>query len=507
MHIGNIATVGIDNQAFKKKLGGLGYSVIPVDDIHQVITISDTFDLMLVRGNLLADISNEALERIYFTNNSTPVALLIKDPKTITGNLLKTIKNGSFDILYDSEIESDTIYPRIDKLFINSKLNNKLDVMQRDFHSRETLQKEITLREQILNHERVVNTNIIASITSGLIIIDINGTIILANEHTKHVLNNPDAEIIGTSYSSSLPTEISDMIQNFLKKIEKSHTRIAAKKFKIKDSFFNIYCYRMLDYQNNPTGILMLINDITEQETLNTSLYRSEKLATIGTMLSGIAHELRNPLAIVSARTQRALDKNNYEKEWINKTFQSIDTQTKRCASIVNNLLNFARNTATASGFHKIKDILDETLSYVNYQNVFDNITVEKKYKDDLFVYGDRSRFVQIFLNLITNAADAMEGKGELKIITRQAGNAATTVEINDTGPGIDEELKNKIFDPFFTTKDPGKGTGLGLSIVYKIVEESNGKIWLNSKPGNTSFFVELPSKKERLYDSTYSSR
>jgi signal transduction histidine kinase len=224
-------------------------------------------------------------------------------------------------------------------------------------------------------------------------------------------------------------------------------------------------------------------------------------------MLSGIAHELRNPLAIVSARTQRALDKNNYEKEWTNKTFKSIDTQTKRCASIVNNLLNFARNTATASGFHKIKDILDETLSYVNYQNIFDNITVEKKYKDDLFVYGDRSRFVQIFLNLITNAADAMEGKGELIIAAQQSPKASTLVEIKDNGPGIDEKIKEKIFDPFFTTKDPGKGTGLGLSIVYKIVEESNGKIWLSSKPGNTSFFVELPSKKERLYDSTYSSR
>lgn len=507
MHIGNIVTVGIDNQAFQKKLEGQGYNVIPVNDLHKVIDISDTFDLMLVRANLLADISNEDLERIYFTNNSTPVALLINDLKSIKGKLLNTIKKGSFDILYDSEIESDTIYHRIDKLFINSKLNKKLDVMQQDFHSREKLQKEITLREKILNHERVVNTNIIASITSGLIIIDINGTIILANEHTKQVLTNPDDEIIGTLYTSSLPVEISDMVDSFFNKIEKSTTSIAAKKFKIKDSFFNVYCYRMLDYQNNPSGILMLINDITEQENLNTSLYRSEKLATIGTMLSGIAHELRNPLAIVSARTQRALQKNNYEKEWINKCFNSIDIQTKRCASIVNNLLNFTRNTATASGFHKIKDILEETLSYVNYQNIFDNINVIKNYKDDLSVYGDWSRFVQIFLNLITNAADAMEGKGELKIAAQQSYNTYTRVEINDNGPGIDEKIKKKIFDPFFTTKEPGKGTGLGLSIVYKIVEESNGKIWLSSKPGNTSFFVELPSKKERSYDSAYSSR
>lgn len=507
MHIGNIVTVGIDNQPFINNLEKKGYTVIPVDDIPQVLDVNDQFDLMLVRGSLLVDFSNEDLERIYFTNNRTPVALIIKDPTNVTEKLSKVITSGSFDVLYEPEIENDTIYPRIDKLFITSKLNKKLDNMQQDFHSKETLKEEITLREQILAHERVLNTNIIASITSGLIIIDINGTIILANEHTRQVLKDPDAEIIGTPYNSSLLAEIGDTVDNFLKKINKSSSSISAKKFKIKDSFFSVYCYRMLDYENNPTGILMLINDITEQETLNTSLYRSEKLATIGTMLSGIAHELRNPLAIISARTLRALKKNDFEKEWTNKCFQSIDSQTKRCASIVNNLLNFTRNTATTSGFHKIKDILEETLSYVNYQNTFDDIAVIKKYTDGLFVYGDRSRFVQIFLNLITNAADAMEGKGDLKIITKLAGNAATTVEINDTGPGIDEELRNKIFDPFFTTKDPGKGTGLGLAIVYKIVQESDGKIWLKSKPGKTSFFVQLPSKKERSYGSSYSGR
>ena len=507
MHIGNIVTVGIDNKPFIKKLGDNGYTIFPVDDIPQVLDVNDPFDLMLVRASLLADFSNEDLGRVYFANNRTPVALIIKDPTTVNEKLSKVISSGSFDVLYESEIESDTIYPRIDKLFITSQLNKKLDTMQQDFHSKETLKEEITLREQILTHERVLNTNIIASITSGLIIIDINGTIILANEQARQVLEEPDAEIIGTQYDSSLQPKIGDMVNNFFKKINTSTKSSATKKFKIKDSFFIIYCYRMLDYQNNPTGVLMLINDITEQETLNTSLYRSEKLATIGTMLSGIAHELRNPLAIVSARTQRALKKSEFEKEWTDKCFQSIDAQTKRCASLVNNLLNFARNTATTSGFHKIKDILEETLSYVNYQNIFDNIALVKKYTDGLFVYGDRSRFVQVFLNLITNAADAMDGKGELKIITKQAGNTGTTVEINDTGPGIDEELKNKIFDPFFTTKDPGKGTGLGLAIVCKIVEESNGKIWLKSKPGNTSFFVQLPSKKERSYGGSNSGR
>lgn len=507
MHIGTIVTVGIDNKPFLKKLGSNGYTTISVDDISQVLNINEQFDLMLISGRLFVDFSNEELERVYFSNNRTPVGLIMTDPGTINTTLSRIISDISFDILYESEIESEMIYPRIDKLFISSQLNKRLDSMQQDFHSAEKLRKEISLREHILAHERVVNTNIIASITSGLIIIDPDGTIILANEHSKQIVKEPEAEILGTSYKSSLPAEISGIIDNCLQKGKMQDTSIAGEKIKLKDCYFNIYCYRMLDYEGNPSGILTLVNDITEQETLNSSLYRSEKLATIGTMLSGIAHELRNPLAIVSARTQRALKKKNQDKEWIDKCFQSIDTQTKRCASIVNNLLNFTRNTATASGYHTIENILEETLSYVNYQNVFDSITVTKRYKDGLYVYGDRSRFVQIFLNLITNAADAMEGNGELRITTWQAGNAATLVEIYDTGPGIDDELKSKIFDPFFTTKDPGKGTGLGLAIVQKIVEESDGKIWLKSKPGDTSFFVQLPAKKERTYGGSNSGR
>lgn len=507
MNIGNIVTVGIDNQLFKRKLKEQGYTIISVDDISSVLNISASFDLMLMRGELLADVSNSVLERIYFINNSTPVVLLIKDSKSITNNLLIVLKNGTLDTFYEFEIKSGIIYQRIDRLIIYAKLNNNLYLMQQELSRQETLKKELSLREQILNHERGVNANIIASITSGLIIFDINGTIILANEQAKQFLKNADTEIIGSLYNSCLPQEICDVIETIIKEMKNPDLRPYLKKCKLDNSFFDIYCYRMLDYQKHPSGILMFVNDITEQENMNVLLYRTEKLATVGTMLSGIAHELRNPLAIISGRIQRALIKKNYKKEWIKKNFKSINTQTERCASIVNSLLNFTRNTATSSGYHKITEILDETFTYIEYKNIFDNIAVDKCYNNELMVYGDRSRFVQIFLNLITNAIDAMECRGILKISTQQTDSSYTLVEINDTGPGIEETAEKKIFDPFFSTKDPGKGTGLGLTIVHKIVQESNGKIWFNSKSGSTSFFVELPSERERLYDGTYTTR
>jgi signal transduction histidine kinase len=116
-------------------------------------------------------------------------------------------------------------------------------------------------------------------------------------------------------------------------------------------------------------------------------------------------------------------------------------------------------------------------------------------------VFGDRSRFVQIFLNIILNAADAMAGRGVLRITTKGDKQSQVLVEIHDTGCGIDPAAKDRVFDPFFTTKEPGKGTGLGLAVAYKVIQDSGGEIWFTSEPGNTSFFVQLPSGKRKVYE------
>ncbi|MBD3317686.1 MAG: two-component sensor histidine kinase, partial [Chitinivibrionales bacterium] len=121
-----------------------------------------------------------------------------------------------------------------------------------------------------------------------------------------------------------------------------------------------------------------------------------------------------------------------------------------------------------------------------------------------VLVFGDRSRYVQVLLNLVVNAADAMEGHGTLTLTTERTGDLRVFVQVSDTGPGIPPEIQGQIFDPFFTTKDPGRGTGLGLAIVHKIVQESGGRIWFKTKPGRTTFFVMLPSVKERFHESAH---
>jgi PAS domain S-box-containing protein len=384
-------------------------------------------------------------------------------------------------------------------MVVCSRLNSHFRGLQQDLREKAHLQEEIDLRDHILDHERGLNANIAGSITSGLLIIDLNGCVIMLNDNVRALLKLSAGEYIGSSYSKALRGKMRAIVEDFLKRVRHGPMHHEIKKISVDRMVIEIALYKMRDYHQNVNGVLMLINDITEQENTTQQLYRAEKLATMGTMLSGIAHELRNPLAIISARAQMALVKESWDRDWMVKNYQSIEAQTYRCATIINNLLDFTRYRATQMALHNLDGILDETLTYVEYQNSFDSITIEKQYQPDLVIYGDRSRFVQMFLNIISNASDAMNGKGNLTLRTRSEGKGEVIVEINDSGSGIDPSIKNNVFDPFFTTKEPGKGTGLGLAVVYKIIHESGGEVWFTSEPGNTTFFIKLPTGMNRV--------
>lgn len=487
----SIVTIDIKSKNLLQGLEKEGFKIIQLEQLDSLMSVCEEFSLVLLSNKIAKEIGKEGLEKYYFYNNKTPTAVLNSPDSNKTEFI-----PSDFDILYDTEISSGTIYKCINKLILFSKLNNEIIQLQERSNSEEKLEHELSLRDQLLSHERDISSNILSSITSGVIIVDLEGNIILLNNRAEDMIPESNRkDILGSSYKQ-LPIEIGNAVSDLLTTDKNSFSEDIVRKCTVGNRILKIYGYHLKTDEQEKNGILLLINDITEEEEANQLLYRSEKLATVGTMLSGIAHELRNPLSIISARVQMAKMKKEHTEESINKVLKTIETQSERCANIVNSLLNFTRNTATSSGYHKASEVMDETLNYVNYQNTFDNVEVTKNYDSSLLVYGDRSRFVQIFINLITNAVDAMEGKGTLLISISREKNGATLITVKDNGPGIDTMIENKLFDPFFTTKEPGKGTGLGLSIVYKIVTESNGKIWFESKPGETTFFIILPSEK-----------
>jgi PAS domain S-box-containing protein len=492
--ITNILLVALGDERLFAELKKHGYNPLSVPDIKSIGRIDVAYSLMLLGETLLSNGESFDAERLYFLNNNVPTAVFIADPLKTSDGFMTFLSGSTFDWVYSHEVDSGLLCAKLDKMLIERSLNDNFRLLQQNLSEKQSLEHEISLRNRVLDHERELNANITGSITSGLLIIDLGGSVVMLNENARFMLKLGSSECIGLKFTALIPGKMRGVLEDFLKRVRSDSVCHQMKKISIESLVIEVSLYKMLDYHKDVSGVLMLINDITEQENTALQLYRAEKLATMGTMLSGIAHELRNPLSVISARAQMALAKNAWDQAWAVKNFESIEAQTCRCAAIINNLLDFSRYRATQMAVYAIDKILDETLTYVEFQNSFDSITIDKKYKKGLVVYGDQSRFVQVFLNVFTNASDAMNGKGALTISTTFEEPSWVVIEINDNGVGIDDKVKNKIFDPFFTTKEPGKGTGLGLAVVYKIIHESGGEVWFTTEPGNTSFFIKLPS-------------
>jgi signal transduction histidine kinase len=495
--IANILLVNLDYPGIGAEIVRQGYNPIFLPDLNSAMAIDKVYALLLIQERYFLDNEGVIVDHLGELENSAPIIILVDDPNRSDKRLLSILAKGMFDWISAAEIEAGLLGVRINKLHITSTLNKTIKNMQKDFREKERLKKEITMRDSVLDHERELNANIISSITSGLVVIDLQGAIIMLNENARSLLKLSGTDYLGSPYAKVLRGKIRGVVDDFMKRMSFDADLREIKKIGIGATVHELSLYTMRDSRQEISGALLLINDISEQENITQQLYRAEKLATMGTMVSGIAHELRNPLSIISARAQMAIVKKNADTDWIVKNNESIETQAFRCATIINNLLDFARYRATQLSLHKVDSVLDETLAFVAYQKSFDSITIEKKYEPGLVIYGDRSRFVQAFLNIFLNAADAMKGSGVLIIKSRQDGLGWVIVEISDNGVGIDNKLKNRIFDPFFTTKEPGKGTGLGLALVHKIIHESGGDVWFSSVPAATTFFVKLPTAKK----------
>jgi PAS domain S-box-containing protein len=232
-----------------------------------------------------------------------------------------------------------------------------------------------------------------------------------------------------------------------------------------------------------------------ELEKTRIQLLQAEKMASLGKLAAGVAHQLNYPLGGITLFTKLVLEE--YELEnGAREDLQRVLRDAERCRDTVKELLEFARQTKHFMRPHDVNRALERTLFLLENQTLFQNIAIEKQLADGLpMLVGDIQQLNHIFMNIILNAAQAMDGKGTLTLATRQGPDADhITIEITDSGPGISEEDLKHIFDPFFTTKEEGKGTGLGLSLVYNIVENHGGRITAQSEVGKgATFTIELP--------------
>jgi signal transduction histidine kinase len=235
-----------------------------------------------------------------------------------------------------------------------------------------------------------------------------------------------------------------------------------------------------------------MADDIEQLRELNEQLIRTEKLASLGTLSAGVAHEVNNPLASISSLIQIMQSKQNLDDETKEK-LRLISTQITRITQVTKDMMDFARVRPAAKSAVDVNELLETSMRLASFDREFQRLKINKNYGENLpKVFADADQLQQVFLNLILNARDAMKENGELLIETLQTGDNITIV-IADNGGGIDENNLKQIFDPFFTTKPAGKGTGLGLAVCYGIITAHGGKIEVESSENGTKFILMLP--------------
>ena len=253
-----------------------------------------------------------------------------------------------------------------------------------------------------------------------------------------------------------------------------------------------------------------LVRDVSDRKKLQdqardlySQLLQAEKMAALGQTISGVAHELNNPLATILTWAERLSTRDADQAS--RRGLDVILAEAERAARIVRNLLTFARKRHTTRAMVDVNQVVRETLALRAYEQRVTNIAVLDALAAGLPpIFADAHQIQQVLLNLVINAEQAMltaNGRGSLVVRTWHDINRESIVlEVNDDGPGVPDEVKNKIFDPFFTTKEVGKGTGLGLTVAYAIVQEHGGRLWLETELGRgASFCVELPATGGKL--------
>jgi two-component system NtrC family sensor kinase len=238
-----------------------------------------------------------------------------------------------------------------------------------------------------------------------------------------------------------------------------------------------------------------VVRDVTEERALQQQLAQAEKLAAIGEMLSGVAHELNNPLTTIIGFSELLQDAEVADQ--VRTDLRRIYRQAKHCSHIVQSLLTFARQSRIQLAEVEVDTLLRQTLEFLQPRLQSCHVQAHLELAGSLpHILADAGQLQQVFLNLCSNALQAMSEArdGGNLYLRSEATPTHVRITVGDDGPGIPRELMGKVFDPFFTTKSVGEGTGLGLSICYGIVREHGGRIWAESEPGHgATFYVELP--------------
>jgi len=330
----------------------------------------------------------------------------------------------------------------------------------------------------------------------GIAVVDEGGRVLRANRSLAQMLDRPVAAVVGEELLPALvgqATESTELLAA-ARRGEQAAALVARSDRLQRTLRLNA---AGIAGAGPERSVVVLVEDVTDQQAMESQLIQSEKLAAVGQLVSGVAHELNNPLTSIAGLAEFLLEQQELGPK-DRDHLQVIHEQAERAGRIVRNLLTFARKGPGERARVNLNDVVQRTLLLMSYDLKLKDIRTEKNLGSGMpDVVGDRHALQQVVLNLVTNAAHALAGNeaGRPRTIRINTWfDQRVRLRVADTGPGIPEEVLPHLFTPFFTTKEPGHGTGLGLSITYSIVEAHGGQITVERPPeGGAAFLVELP--------------
>ncbi len=361
-----------------------------------------------------------------------------------------------------------------------------------DITERERLGEEVRRAERHL-------ASVVESITDILVSMDAEGNIRTWNSAAEQISGLKDCEVRGRALASLVSNEFRGKMDEVLKKVSKGQTlrdvqmNLASKEGR--EIPISWSCSPMRDERGAITGMVGAGRDLSERRQLQAQLIQSAKMAALGVMAGGIAHEIRNPLGIIFSAAQLLMERKG-DRQIQEESARKIFANVIRASKTIENLLRFARPPEDQMGPVNIVDALEESLSL--FANQFKVQRIKVKYRWDRplpIVQGNKNLLQQVFLNIMLNASRFMQEGGEFRVYANHERAEYIRIIFEDTGCGIPPQDLPKIFDPFFTTMPVGRGSGLGLSISYSIIKQHRGDIRVDSEVGSgTTVTILIPT-------------
>ncbi len=333
------------------------------------------------------------------------------------------------------------------------------------------------------------------SLSEGIAVVDEVGRVRRANRSLAAMLDAPIPAVIGRDLGAALLGPASALPDLLAAVRQEGRAQPLVVRSETLGRMIRVNAAR-IPAPAHDQSVVVLVEDVTDQQAMETQLIQSEKLAAVGQLVSGVAHELNNPLTSIAGLSEFLLE----QKELGVKDrghLRVIHEQAERAGRIVRDLLTFARKGPTEEAAVDLNDVIQRTLLLMSYDMTLKEIAIQKHLAPVPAVLGDRHALQQVVLNLLTNAAQAVATNPpgrERAIHVSTWFDDRVRLRIADTGPGIPDAVLPQLFTPFFTTKEPGQGTGLGLSITYSIVEAHGGRLSVQrASHGGAAFLVDLP--------------